>query len=113
MSEPKLDFKELEISFELAQGDLITRKGLVALTRVSKSKIANIVHSKFLNFPNPAGKIDRETVWNRAEVLDWLETHDVHADLPLLSGNGNPGNGKPGLDNKLALEFLRFLPLER
>ena len=106
----ELEVQGLEQAFELVQGDLITRKDLVHLTGVSKSKIANIVHSKFLNFPNPAGKIDRETVWNRAEVLDWLETHDVHADLPLLSGNGNLGNGKPGLDNKLALEFLRLLP---
>ena len=88
--------------------ELITRKEIQIMTGVSKSKIANISHSKFLDFPKPIGKCGREDVWKQVDIIEWLKIHNIHADLPLLTINDNPSQST--LDNKLAAAFLTKKP---
>lgn len=80
--------------------ELITRNQIAELTGVSISKVKTIISSQFLDFPLPLGKIDREFVYFKTDVLAWLETHDIHEDLLKDS------NRKSTLSNELAQEFL-------
>ena len=99
-----IDYMDIEETFDIKHSELISRKEIVAMTGVSKSKINNVTKSKFLDFPKPAGKRVREEIWKKSDIIKWLETHNIHADLPSLTLNDNPSQST--LDNKLAAAFL-------
>lgn len=83
-----------------SEDELMTRHQLAELTGVSISKINKIINLEFMDFPKPLGKIDREFVYFKSDILAWLETHDVHDPI------AKDGDKKSMLDNRLANRFI-------
>lgn len=101
------DLPDLSDSLEYANGELMTLNELTEFTGVSRTKIYKIINSKFLEFPQPIGKIAKNKAYSSQEIMDWLDTHDITAALPSLKPRASPDPDKlPRLDNKLAVAFL-------
>jgi len=82
---------------------LITRKDMIAMTGLSRSKVHNLTLIK--GFPKTKGKRDREFLWDEQAVLAWFKSNDpkeTAAPRPLPKYEIKP----QALDNGLARGFL-------
>lgn len=82
---------------------LITRKDMIALTGLSRTKVHNLTLIK--GFPKTAGKRDRAYLWEEQAVLAWFAKNnpqETAAPRPMPKYEIKP----QALDNGLAIAFL-------
>jgi len=82
---------------------LITRKDMIAMTGLSRTKVHNLTLIK--GFPKIQGKRDREYLWDEQAVLAWFKANNPNetaAPRPIPKYEIKP----QALDNGLARIFL-------
>jgi len=90
-------------------GYLITRHEILAMSKVSRSHALKIIIDPTKKFPKPVKHIGKKLFYVRKTVIAWLNKNDMSkisyfSKKPVEDFPKN--QNKPGLDNKMALNFI-------
>lgn len=80
---------------------MITIQGMAEHTGASRAQIQKL--TKGAQFPDPLGVVERSTVWDREQIIEWFEENPVRT---IYTTHAEREARTPRLDNAMATAFL-------